>query len=165
MHLEHFFVYVFEGEIYGKLKNIHLRKPTLILKKSFFWFVYIRLHSSTFVYICLNSSSDCSTLIYIRLDLSGDSSTLVYIPLHRSTFVYTRLHSSSDSSVFLELICFLEFILPKIWLTINGRFYWIAGLAFWSHLRIFYWNLIMNFQLFSDCLVALSTISPGKNTD
>ena len=45
-------IYAFEGEIYGRLKNIHLRKPPLIPKKSFFdlfAFVYIRPRSSSFV--------------------------------------------------------------------------------------------------------------------
>ena len=71
MHLAHFFIHVFQGEIYGKLKNIHLGKPPLILKKRFSWFVYIRLDSSTFIYTRLvtrlHSSSDSSTLVYIRL--------------------------------------------------------------------------------------------------
>ena len=87
MHLAHFFIHVFEGEIYGKLKNIHFGEPPLILKKSFYWFVYIRLHSSTLVYIRLDSSSDSSTLVYIYLHSSSDSSTIVYIRLHSSTFV------------------------------------------------------------------------------
>ena len=83
--LAHFFIYVFEGEIYGKLRNIHLGNPPLILKRNFFYlftFVYTRLHSSTFVYIRLVTR------------------------LHTSTFFYTCLHSSSDSSVFLEQIFF-----------------------------------------------------------
>ena len=53
VHLAHFFIRVFEGEIYGKLKNIHLGRPPLILKKYYFdlfTFVYTRpvtgLHSS-----------------------------------------------------------------------------------------------------------------------
>ena len=80
MHLAYFFIHVFEGEIYRKLKNVHLGKPPLMLKKKFFL-------------ICLYSS----TLVKIRLDSSSDSSTLVCIPLH----------SSSDSSVFLEQIVLL----------------------------------------------------------
>ena len=70
VHLAHFFIHVFEGEICGKLKNIHLGKPPLILKKFFL--------------ICLHSS----TLVYIRLH----SPTFVQTNLHSSTFVYTRLH-------------------------------------------------------------------------
>ena len=51
------FIYAFEGEIYGKLMTIHLGKPTLISKKKFFRFVYIRLHRlhvSTFVQTSLH---------------------------------------------------------------------------------------------------------------
>ena len=86
---------LFKQEIYCKLKNIHLKKPPLISKKSFFdlfTLVYIRLDSSSdssiLVYICLDSSSDSSTLIYIRLEFSSDS-------LHSSTFAYIRLYSST----------------------------------------------------------------------
>ena len=71
------FIYAFEGEIYGKLKNIHLGKPLLISKKFF--------DSFTLVYIRLDSSSDSATLIYIRLNSSSDSSTFVY------THLVTRL--------------------------------------------------------------------------
>ena len=39
------FIYAFDGEIYSKLKNIHIGKPPLVYKKVFL----IRLHSSTFV--------------------------------------------------------------------------------------------------------------------
>ena len=64
------FICAFEGEIYGKLKNINLGKPPLKSRKRFF---------------------DSFTLVYIRLDLSSDSSTLVYIRLNSPTLVYTRL--------------------------------------------------------------------------
>ena len=87
-------MYALEGEIYSKLKNIHLGKPPLILKKVF-WFVYISLHSSTLVYIRFDSCSDSSTFVYVRLDSSSER-------LHSSTFVYTCLLSPSNSSVFLE---------------------------------------------------------------
>ena len=87
----------FEGEIYCKLKNIHLGKLPLISKKRFF-------DSFTLVHIRLDSSSDSSTLVYIHLDLSSVSSTLFYFRLHPSTFVYTRIHSSRNSSVFLQQI-------------------------------------------------------------
>ena len=55
----HYVIYVFGGEMYGKLKNIRFRKPPLISKKKF-------LDLSILVY----SSIDSSTLVYIRLHLS-----------------------------------------------------------------------------------------------
>ena len=73
------FIYAFEGEIYGKLMNIHLGKPPLISKKSFlvcshlstsFTLVYIRL-----VYIWSDSYGDLSTLVYFCLDVSSDLPT------------------------------------------------------------------------------------------
>ena len=59
----------FEGEIYCKLKNIHLGKPPLISKHFFnsFTLLYIRLHSSTFVQTRLVTHLHSSTLVYIRL--------------------------------------------------------------------------------------------------
>ena len=53
MRLAHFFIHIFKGEIYGKLKNIHLGKSRLILKKAFL----ICLHSSTLIYIRLHLST------------------------------------------------------------------------------------------------------------
>ena len=87
---------------------IHLRfwgRNLRQIKEHPSWFVYTRLHSSTLVYICLDSSSgssthmyirldsssDLSALLYVRLDSSSDSSTLFYICLHSSTLVYTCL--------------------------------------------------------------------------
>ena len=98
---------------------IHLRiwwRNLRQIKEHPSWFVYIRLHSSTLVFICLgsssgssthmyirlDSSSDLSALVYIRLDSSSDSSTLFYIRLHSSTLGYTRLHLSNDLSMLLE---------------------------------------------------------------
>ena len=51
VHLVHFFIHVFEGEISCKLKNSHLGKPPLKLKKAFL----ICLHLSTLVHIVLHS--------------------------------------------------------------------------------------------------------------
>ena len=66
------------------------------IKKSFsdsFTLIYLRLHSSIFFYIPLDSSSDSSTFVYISLDSSGVLFLLVYTHIHSSTFIYTRLHS------------------------------------------------------------------------
>ena len=49
-------------------------------------------YSSTFVYICLHSSSDWSTLVHIRLVTRLHSSTFIFISLW---LVYIRLHSST----------------------------------------------------------------------
>ena len=81
------FIYAFKGEIFSKLKNIYHCKPPLLWKKAFLF----RLHSSTFVYTYLHSSTLVQWLVYTRLHSSSDSSTPDYIFLHSSTLVYTRL--------------------------------------------------------------------------
>ena len=73
MHNHHYnvkqmfsFIYTFDGEIYCKLKNIHLGNPTLISKISFFYsftLVYMCPHSFAFVYTLLHSSSDSSVFL------------------------------------------------------------------------------------------------------
>ena len=89
------FIYAFEGEIYGKLMNIHLGKPPLISKKSFlvcshlstsFTLVYIRL-----VYIWSDSYGDLSTLVYFCLDLSSDLPTFDQTRRDSLRLVITRL--------------------------------------------------------------------------
>ena len=71
------FIQDFNREIYGKLNNIHLRRPPLISQKRF----QINLNSSKFVYTRVHSS----ILIYIRLHSSFDSSTLLCFCLHSTT--------------------------------------------------------------------------------
>ena len=100
MRLAHFFIHIFKGEIYGKLKNIHLGKSRLILKKAFLiclhssTLIYIRLHLSTFIQACLVTLLHSSTFVQVRL----------LTRLHSFTFVHTRLHSPSDAPVLLEQI-------------------------------------------------------------
>ena len=105
---------------------IHLRfwgRNLRQIKEHPSWFVYTRLHSSTLVYICLDSSSGSSTHMYIRLDSSSDLSAFVYIrlessndSLHSSTFAYTRLHSST---LVWWLVC--AFIIDQT--KVNGCFW------------------------------------------
>ena len=96
------FIYAFEGEICGKLKSTHLDLFTLD---------YIRLHSSTFVWVRLVARLHTCTFVQTRLVTCLHSSTFVqsrlmtlYTRLHLPTLVYTRLHLSSDLSVLLEQI-------------------------------------------------------------
>ena len=77
-------------EIKEQLKEQLSREASINMKKIFFFdsftLVYIRLHSSIFVY------------------------THLVTRLHSPTFVYTQLHSSNKSSVFLEQINFCMLI-------------------------------------------------------
>ena len=95
-----FFIRLFFLHSSTQVKEHPFWEASVNIKKKIFFdsltLVYICLHSSTFVYNRLDSSSGSSTLVYIRLVTC----------LHSSTFVYTLLDSSSDSSVFLEQICF-----------------------------------------------------------
>ena len=124
MHLlqckTNFFIRLFFLHSSTQVKEHPFWEASVNIKKNFFFgsltLVYICLHSSTFVYNRLDSSSDPSTLVYIRLVTC----------LHSSTFVYTLLDSSSDSSVFLEQICFRK---------VKQRT--ITYLITWSYLRRF----------------------------
>ena len=88
MYNKFFICLCFWGRNLRKLGSLHYYQKKFIL---------ICLHSSTLVYIRLESSSDPSTFVHIHLDSSSDASTLVYIclvtRLHLSIIVYTRLDS------------------------------------------------------------------------
>ena len=77
------FIYAFEGEIYGKLMNIHLGKPPLISKKSFL--------------VCSHLSTSF-TLVYIRLDQLTFGQTRMVTCLHSSIFVQTCLVTCPHST-------------------------------------------------------------------
>ena len=101
-----FFIYLcFLGRILQQIKKHLSWEVSFNITQNVFWFVYTCLQSSTFIYICLDSSSDLSTLVYIRLDLSSDSSLLVHI----------CLHSCCVLPIFLEQIYWTKTIAEKYW--------------------------------------------------